>query len=114
MPHVAKKNANNLNQSWKGYRVNPLPAIVQMHKLQRQVRRQLSKIKQPLLIVQGRLDTDIDLKGIDTLYRETGSTHKELHWMENSNHVVLLDHEREQVLQLTVQFIERVLNGSRE
>ena len=114
VPHVAKKNANNLNKRWKGYRVNPLPAIVQMHKLQRQVRRCLPKIRQPLLIVQGRLDREIDLQGINTLYREAGSTHKELHWMEHSNHVVILDKEREQVTDLTLQFIKKVLNGSRE
>ena len=114
VPHVAKKNVNNINKRWKGYRVNPVPAIVQMHKLQRQVRRRLSSIKQPLLIVQGRLDMDIDLQGINTLYRQAGSTHKELHWMENSGHVVLLEQEHEQVAGLTIQFIEKVLGGSRE
>ena len=112
VPHVEKKNVNNINKRWKGYRVNPVSSIVQMHKLQRQVRRRLSNIKQPLLIVQGRLDMDIDLQGIDTLYREVGSTQKELHWMEHSGHVVLLEQELEKVADLTTQFIEKVLNRS--
>ena len=55
---------------WQGYKVNPIPAFLQLIYLQRQVRRRLLDIRQPLLIVQGRLDTVIDLRGIGLLYRE--------------------------------------------
>jgi carboxylesterase len=97
------------NGKWQGYKVNPLPALVQLIYFQRQIRRRLPEIRQPLLIVQGRLDTVIDLSGVGVLYREIGSPLKELHWLEHTGHLVLLEHEIEQVTALTLRFIERLL-----
>jgi carboxylesterase len=94
---------------WQGYKVNSIPAYLQLIHLQRQVRRRLPGIRQPLLIVQGRLDTAIDLTGIGILYREIGSPVKELHWLEHTGHLVLLDHEVERVTALTLSFIDRCL-----
>jgi carboxylesterase len=88
-----------------------VPALLQLHRLQRAVRRRLAAIQQPLLIVQGRVDIDIDLRGVDALYREVGSSLKEIHWMEASNHVVILDGELEQVTAITLRFMERVLKS---
>lgn len=105
--HVKKGEIKE--EFWQGYPVNPLRALVQLHKLQRQVRRRLPAIRQPVLIVQGRLDTAIDLRGVDELYRKIGSSVKELHWMEKSGHVVMIDRELEQVVDVTCRFIERVL-----
>jgi carboxylesterase len=111
VPHVSKKQLDKLNKNWQGYPVNPVPALVQLCRLQNEVSRRLPSIKQPLLIVQGRLDIDIDLRGVDLLYQRVGSTVKELHWMENSNHVVILDGELEQVVDVTLDFMQRVLAG---
>ncbi len=94
---------------WQGYTVNPLKALTQLHKLQRQVRPRLPHIQQPLLIVQGRLDTAIDLRGVEQLYRQIGSKDKELHWMENSGHVVIIDRELDKVIQITLRFLNKVL-----
>jgi carboxylesterase len=112
VPHVSKKQLDKLNKHWQGYPVNPVPALVQLCRLQGEVSRRLPAIKQPLLIVQGRLDIDIDLKGVELLYQKIGSPVKELHWMENSNHVVILDKEVEQVVELTLSFMSRVLEGT--
>jgi len=106
---VVAKRALGASETWQGYWVNPVPALLQMHRLQRAVIRRLPQIEQPLLVVQGRLDTDIDLAGVDLLYRKIGSPVKELHWMEESIHVVILDKELGQVAAKTIQFIERVL-----
>jgi carboxylesterase len=97
------------NGQWQGYTVNSIPAFLQLIHFQREVRSRLPAIRQPLLIVQGRLDTAIDLRGVDMLYREIGSTVKELHWLEHSGHLVILDHEAEQVIALTLRFIEQCL-----
>jgi carboxylesterase len=108
VPHVAKSRLD-VDGKWQGYPVNPILALLQMHRLQREVRRRLPSMQHPLLIVQGRLDTAIDLRGVDTLYHKIGSPLKELHWMENSTHAVILDRELEQVTEITLRFIERVL-----
>ncbi len=107
VPHVPKGKIKE--EFWQGYLVNPVQALAQMHWLQRQVRQRLAKVKQPLLIVQGRLDTAIDLRGVDDLYYKVGSSVKELHWLENSGHVVIIDRERDQAADLTVQFLNKVL-----
>ena len=97
------------DSKWQGYKVNPITGLLQLFQLQRQVQRRLPSIRQPLLIAQGRLDTVIDLTGVGILYREIGSPLKELHWLEHTGHLVMLDHEIEQVTTLTLSFMERCL-----
>ncbi len=107
MPHMAK--GPMLEEFWQGYKVNPLKALTQLHKLQRQVRPRLPHIQQPLLIVQGRLDTTIDLRGVEQLYQQIGSQNKELHWMENSGHMVIIDKELDEVTDITLRFLAKIL-----
>lgn len=109
---VVKADLKAINKNWQGYPVNSVPALLQLHRLQQQVSRRLSRIKQPLLIVQGRLDRAIDLRGIDLLYNRCGAELKQLHWMEHSGHVVILEDELEQVAGLTLRFIEQVLEAN--
>jgi carboxylesterase len=94
---------------WQGYRVNPISAAVQMLRVQRQVLRRLPLVRQPLLVVQGRLDQTISPASAELIYQRAGSTHKELHWFDKSGHCVLIDCEMEPVNQLTLDFLERVL-----
>ncbi|MCB0196847.1 MAG: alpha/beta fold hydrolase [Anaerolineae bacterium] len=108
LPHVNKR-LPALHENWQGYKVNPVPALNQLVRLQRVVTRQLPTIQQPLLIVQGRHDDQIDLRGTELLHQRIGSGYKEMHWMEKSSHVVLLDCEIETVTEITLRFIERVL-----
>ena len=98
------------DERWKGYEANPVRAVVQLGDLQRQVRRRLPGIRQPLLIVQGRLDTAIDSRGAEVVFRDASSMVKEFHWMERSTHCVILDREWEQAAELTLRFMERALN----
>jgi carboxylesterase len=90
---------------WQGYPVNPLKAVVQLSDLQREVRRRLPSIRQPLLVVQGRLDEAIDPRCGEVVLREVASQVKELHWFERSTHCVILDQEWEAASELTLQFM---------
>lgn len=94
---------------WKGYRVNPLRAAVQMLRVQRQVLHRLPLVRQPLLVVQGRLDQTISPASAELIYRRAGSAHKELHWFEKSGHCVLIDCEMEPANHLSLDFLERIL-----
>jgi len=98
---------------WKGYTVNPLRAAVQLNALQREVRRRLPRIQQPILVVQGRLDEAIDPHSGQALLDEIGSRDKELRWLEHSTHCVILDREWERAAELTVEFMQRVINQAR-
>ncbi len=96
---------------WRGYTVNPVPALVQMSKLQDQVRQRLPRIQQPLFVIQGRLDKSIDLQSGEIIVREAGSQHKELHWFDHSTHCVILDCEWERAAEMTWTFIQKVEGG---
>ena len=115
-PFLQKPKSNRpptpADERWQGYPVNPLRAVGQLYRLQRAVRRRLPLIRQPLLVVQGRLDTVVHPRVPDQVYRAVKSTVKEVHWMANSHHCVLLDGEWEQAAQLTLNFIQKVVGTS--
>jgi carboxylesterase len=92
---------------WKGYIVNPLKASIQLLHLQRQTRPRLNSIRRPILIIQGKLDNTVKPEVPEMIYNSVRSVIKEIHWMENSHHCVVLDHELDQVAAITLQFIEK-------
>jgi carboxylesterase len=96
------------NTTWQGYRVNPLKGLIQLIKLQDEVRPNLSKITQPVLIVQSKADRTIDPLSAQMLYDQIRSPVKELHWLEKSGHCVLLDEEQHMVNRLTIDFLFKV------
>jgi len=95
---------------WQGYSVYPLRATAQMLRLQDIVRRDLALLRRPLLVVQGRLDTTVSPVVPDLIATGVSSTVKEVHWFEKSGHCVLLDVDMQAINDLTLQFLERVLN----
>jgi carboxylesterase len=111
IPYVKKKRIQELHPDWQGYPVNPVAAVVRLHQMQRQLWSQIRHVEHPLLIVQGRHDTDIDLTGVERLYDVYPGPVKEFHWMEHSGHVVMLDSERARVAEITAKFIYRVVGG---
>ncbi len=101
----AKKNTDE-SMPWQGYYVNPIAAAAQLYYLQREVRKRLPGIKQPALIMQGRLDKTINPQSSQMIYDLIGSQQKRLIWLEQSGHVVLLDREFERVAQISFEFIQ--------
>lgn len=104
-PHTA---ASDL---WQGYPVRPLKGVIQLRRLQAAVRGRLTRVTQPILVVQGRLDATIDIRSSQMVYDAVRSTRKELHWMEHSTHCVILDQEREPIFALTGCFLDQTLSG---
>lgn len=102
------KRALDDNPFWQGYPVNPLKGIIQLLRLQRQVTPLLGQVRQPLLLVQGRLDQTVAPEVPDLIANHVASPVKEIHWMEHSAHCVIIDKEREQVEQITLEFLQRV------
>lgn len=98
-----------VDERWKGYPAQPIRAALQLFRLQKEVYRRLPSIRQPILIVQGRLDRSVYPDVPETVARLVASEIKEVHWMEKSQHCVLLDQEWEQVAEITHKFLERVL-----
>jgi len=107
-PYITKTNRAP-NPLWQGYTVYPLRGALELVRLEREVRGRLAGIHRPLLIVQGRLDSTVDLRAVETLHREVRAATKELHWMPASEHCVILEPEREEVCRITLDFLKHVL-----
>ncbi|MDT8896951.1 alpha/beta hydrolase [Thermanaerothrix sp. 4228-RoL] len=82
-------------------------AASQLLKLQQLARKHAPAITQPVLIFQGRQDKTIDPMGAEHLFQALGSAQKHLVWLENSRHCVMIDHDFEQVANLSLEFIHQ-------
>ena len=94
---------------WKGYTVSPLNAVKQLFKLQKAVFRILPAISLPILVIQGRRDYTVNEDVPDIIKEKAHRSMVEIHWMENSSHVVAIDIEHEEVIALTKDFIRNHL-----
>jgi carboxylesterase len=94
---------------WQGYGVDPLQAAQQLLRLQKVILPMLPQIRQPILILQGRLDPTVHPESPQVIYNQVSSSIKELHWLEHSTHCVILDKERDLAANLTIDFLNRVL-----
>lgn len=103
---IPKENVND-NPHWQGYRVNPLWAVVELMRLGREVRRRLGEIDQPVLVVQGRQDETIAPECGEIIMAGVASAQKEMYWLEQSGHVVLLEDELGEITAVTKRFVER-------
>ena len=100
------------DQRWQGYTVYPLAAAAQFFKLARRVRSRLPAVRQPLLVIQGRLDYSVHPSVPQIIASQVRSEIIQIHWMEKSTHCVILDCELEQVIELTLRFLDQVLSTS--
>ncbi|WP_298975655.1 carboxylesterase [uncultured Thermosynechococcus sp.] len=72
-----------------------------------QVEQELPRITIPTLILQSRGDTVVAPQGAQIIYDQLGGSQKELHWLKDSDHLLPLDVEREQVFAKVVAFLGR-------
>lgn len=97
------------NALWQGYPVNPLRGVLQLHSLQKQVLRRLPSIHQPILVIQGRRDATVHPDVPDLIRSQSGGP-VEIHWMDQSSHVVILEGELDAITRLTLEFIQMRLS----
>jgi carboxylesterase len=90
--YVYKKNTDD-SMLWQGYNVIPLRAATQFFRLQNKVKKLLHQVKNDAFIFQGKKDKTINLEGTVETYKLLGSKNKELIWLDNSSHCILLDKE---------------------
>jgi carboxylesterase len=93
---------------WQGYAVQPLKGAIQLKRLQAVIQPLLPKIHQPILILQGRLDPTVHPQSPEIIYDQVSSAIKELHWLEQSTHCVILDKERDLAASLTLDFLQHL------
>ncbi|MFQ6057720.1 MAG: alpha/beta hydrolase [Anaerolineae bacterium] len=83
----------------------PVVCIDQLLQLIRLVRRELPRIKVPVLVMQGAHDRYVPLDCAQEIYDRIGSQDKELVWFHNSGHAITEDSERREVWRRAYEFI---------
>ena len=107
IPYVYKKNTDE-SMLWQGYNVVPLHAATQLLKLQKKVINQLPKISCETQIFQGKKDKTINPLGTIETFNLLGSRVKNLIWLENSSHCILLDTELPEVLEICTAQVQAI------
>ena len=103
-----------INRIWC-YDETPLWGAAETYLLQREVRKGLSRIRQPILIFQGRNDATLSPQAAEILYEGLASSDKTLVWLEHSGHNLLVDGEREAVFQQShAWMLDRLPQGTRQ
>jgi len=83
----------------------PTSAVVSLRQLLRLVRRELSRVRVPALIMQGACDHHIPYDSAQVIYDGLCSTDKEIVWWPNSGHAITVDSEREAIWARAYAFI---------
>lgn len=104
---LVEYESQDSSNGWQGYRGVPLKGLLQLLRFQRATLERLHSICQPVLVLQGRQDTTVAPEAGEIIFNGISSKFKEHHWMENSQHTLVLDGERDQVGELSIQFIEK-------
>jgi len=84
----------------------PTGAAHHMLKMVNRARRGLSAVRTPILVMHGRNDGTVAPYNAKLIYDTVGSLDKELIYLERSNHVILLDYDRDEVFERTHAFIK--------
>jgi carboxylesterase len=97
---------------WQGYDTRPTRGARELLRLQRVTRPLLPRITQPILIFQGKLDRTVDPRAPQEIYDKVSSKVKELRWLERSTHCVALDCQRQELFEVTRQFLDKAFKES--
>ncbi len=109
-PFVTRMNKKNvdLTTQWQGFNVVPMRAAAQLYQFQNKVNRLLEKVTIPTIIFQGKLDTTIDPISSLKVLEKISSDEKELVWLEESSHCILMDKQMALVSRLSLDFIKKL------
>lgn len=84
----------------------PTKGTLAMLRFIKKAEKAVPDLKVPLLVIHARQDHTVDPRNAEYIHGRSGSTDKQLVWLEKSYHVITLDLEREQVYENTYRFIK--------
>jgi len=96
----------------QSYTVFPLKAAASLYDFQKIVRKELNLITVPAIIFQGKLDDTVDPLGAVYAYENLGSSDKDFVFLEDSNHIILLDQQLPTVQEICLEFIQRCVKSN--
>jgi carboxylesterase len=87
------------------YDRTPIKSVGDLMRLIRLMRRNLSQVTVPTLVVQARNDETIEPKSADYIIDHVAAKKKKISWYEKSCHIITLDKERGKLFKEVEQFI---------
>ena len=109
---VAKMQSGD--SSAAGLPGNPWYAVAEMGRLSAAVRRQLSAIRSPCLVVHATEDDVASVRNAELIARRVTQAPVEMLLLKDSYHMVTIDRERRTVIAQTIAFIRRVVDARRD
>jgi carboxylesterase len=91
----------------------PLPALREAERMAAQVRARLGELDCPLLVIHARDDEITRLDSVERWFRRLPQADKELAVLDDSYHMVTIDNDRQQVVNLLERFSHRVAGRHR-
>ena len=102
----ARRNLKNVPSAVnRTYRLMPLISIHELLDLIEVVKSELSKVKVPILIVQGKEDRTVKVESTEYIYKNVASSEKQVKLMEEMGHLLPLREGREAIFDLTGTFL---------
>ncbi len=98
------KTAEKLHVDYPYY---PTRSVIEVQKLITVMEVCLPRIKVPTLLVQSHGDNGIPADSMQKIYQRLGTRQKEMHWVDNSGHVVIREPDRQLVFDRIGQFIKK-------
>jgi carboxylesterase len=91
-----------------GYDRMPLRSVTELVRLAREVEGGLPSVRAPVQLIYSRRDPTVPGHNADRVLRGLPPGERELHWLDDSSHVVTVDRERELVARRVVEFLLRI------
>ena len=90
------------------YNVNPVRSGVELYALLDYMRSRLQRITAPALLIHSHADQAVPFSNMANIFENLGSQEKEMIEIDESQHLITLEPEREQVFQAAADFIGRI------
>jgi carboxylesterase len=91
---------------WVGYNKIPLNIGTKLKKLIKEMKASLNEITSPVLLFQGKLDSEIKKNSMDYIFNNLKSSKKRKIWLENNGHPILDSPDHNNIVLELVKFIE--------
>lgn len=113
MPMLKKRDGSDIRDPaarvrHPGYRQMPLASIHELVRLQTRVRGMLAGVTAPALIAHGAQDRTAHPSNARRIHEALGSAERELLMLENSAHVVPVDHDGHLLAERVAAFVTRI------
>jgi carboxylesterase len=98
------------NGKWVGYDKIPLNVVKKYKLLLKEMISILAEIKNPIVLFQGRKDTQIQKKSMDEIYKRVNSVKRKKVWLENNQHPILGCPDHSQIVKELNEFIHEIIS----